>query len=108
MLKQKVIMGHLIPICLSLLSLVNAADTLADVVVTTLPKSSLVPGGIAVIPTDAEALSGHFKNQRITLANYNGEQYAIIGIPLNELVQTWPWSNSRQAGVYPWQTLVFQ
>lgn len=81
--KLKVVSGHLILIGLSLLLLVNSAYTLADVVVTTLPKSSLVPGGIAVIPTDAEALSGRFKNQRITLANYNGEQYAIIGIPLN-------------------------
>ncbi|MCH7671792.1 MAG: peptidoglycan DD-metalloendopeptidase family protein [Proteobacteria bacterium] len=81
--RQRLVIGHLIPICLSLLLLVNSAYILADVAVTTLPKSSLVPGGIAVIPTRAGALSGRYKNQRITLANYNGEQYAIIGIPLN-------------------------
>ena len=83
MFKQKVAVGHLTLTCLSLLLLVNSAHTLADVAVTTLPKSSLVPGGIAVIPTNAEALSGRFKDHRIALANYNGEQYAIIGIPLN-------------------------
>ena len=79
MFKQKVAVGHLTLTCLSLLLLVNSAHTLADVAVTTLPKSSLVPGGIAVIPTNAEALSGRFKDHRIALANYNGEQYAIIG-----------------------------
>ena len=81
--RQKVGMVYYISICLSLLLLVNSAYTLADVAVTTLPKSSLVPGGIAVIPTHAGALSGRYRNQRITLANFDGEQYAIIGIPLN-------------------------
>ena len=81
--RQKVGMVYHISICLSLLLLVNSAYTLADVAVTTLPKSSLVPGGIAVIPTHAGALSGRYRNQRITLANFDGEQYAIIGIPLN-------------------------
>ena len=81
--RQKVGMVYHISICLSLLLLVDSAYTLADVAVTTLPKSSLVPGGIAVIPTHAGALSGRYRNQRITLANFDGEQYAIIGIPLN-------------------------
>ena len=81
--RRGIVAHGLFLIGLGILSLGNSAATLAAIEVTALPKSSLVPGGIAVIPTNAAAVSGRFKNQRIILANYHGEQYAIIGIPLN-------------------------
>ncbi len=55
----------------------------AQVVVDSLPESLLAPGGIAVVPTQGEAVSGSFRDQRIMLAQHEGEQYAIIGIPLD-------------------------
>ena len=56
---------------------------LAQVTVDSLPQSSLVPGGIAVVPTHGDAVSGSFRNERILLARFEGDQYAIIGIPLD-------------------------
>tara|TARA_B100002049_G_scaffold109283_1_gene80654 strand:+ start:181 stop:1035 length:855 start_codon:yes stop_codon:yes gene_type:complete len=55
----------------------------AALIVNSLPQSSMVPGGVAIIPTGVDAISGRYKEQRILLANYNEDQYAIIGIPLN-------------------------
>ena len=55
----------------------------AQVVVDSLPESLLAPGGIAVVPTQGEAVSGSYRDQRIMLAQHEGEQYAIIGIPLD-------------------------
>ena len=55
----------------------------AQITVNSLPQSSLVPGGIAVVPTRGDAVSGSFRDQRIMLARFEGEQYAIIGIPLD-------------------------
>ena len=51
--------------------------------VSTLPPSSPVPGGIAVLPTGMEAASGRYRDNRIMLASHGGEQYAVIGIPLS-------------------------
>lgn len=56
---------------------------LAEVTVDSLPQSSLVPGGIAVVPTRGDAVSGSFRDERILLARYDGEQFAVIGIPLD-------------------------
>ena len=55
----------------------------AQVDVDSLPRSLMVPGGIAVTPTHGDAVSGAYRGQRILLARYEGEQYAIIGIPLD-------------------------
>ena len=55
----------------------------AQITVNSLPQSSLVPGGIAVVPTRGDAVSGSFRDQRIMLARFEGEQYAVIGIPLD-------------------------
>lgn len=55
----------------------------ANVAVANLPRSSLVPGGVAVIPTASQAREGWYKDQRILLATYEDQQYAIIGIPLS-------------------------
>lgn len=55
---------------------------LAEVAVDSLPQSSLVPGGIAVVPTRGDAVSGSYRDERVMLARFEGEQYAIIGIPL--------------------------
>ena len=60
-----------------------ATVSLGAVTVTSLPDSSMVPGGIAVIPTGTDAVAGSFRDQRILLADFEGVQYAIIGIPLN-------------------------
>ena len=59
-----------------------ASGTHASVKVASLPQSSSVPGGIAVIPTEIEAIEGNYRNERVLLAYYNGVQYAIVGIPL--------------------------
>ncbi|MXY90182.1 MAG: hypothetical protein F4Y89_06520, partial [Gammaproteobacteria bacterium] len=42
----------------------------AQVAVNSLPQSSLVPGGIAVVPTRGDAVSGSFRDQRIMLARF--------------------------------------
>ena len=55
----------------------------AQIPVGSLPQESLVPGGIAVVPVDNDAVSGSFRDQRIMLARFEGEQYAVIGIPLD-------------------------
>lgn len=53
------------------------------VTVTSLPQSSLVPGGIAVIPVGTRALKASYRNQRVMLVDHDGQQYAVIGIPLD-------------------------
>ena len=55
----------------------------ANVEVSTMPRSSMVPGGIAVIPTSKAAVNGSYRNERIMLINYEGKQFAVVGIPLN-------------------------
>ena len=58
-------------------------SALAQVAVDSLPWSSMVPGGIAVTPVHGDAVSGEYRDQRILLAQFEGRQYAIIGIPLD-------------------------
>ena len=58
-------------------SLVHALE------VDALPTSSMVPGGVAVIATGTQAQSAHYRNRRVLLADYQGEQYAVVGIPLD-------------------------
>jgi len=53
------------------------------VTVTALPQSSLVPGGIAIIPPGTRAVTANYRNQRVMLADHDGQQYAVIGIPLD-------------------------
>jgi murein DD-endopeptidase MepM/ murein hydrolase activator NlpD len=92
-----------IPIVLSLLLAVSAH---AQVMVSNLPKSSMVPGGIAVIPTGSTATQGTYQGQRITLANYQGQQYAIIGIPLNAPIDSHQFLLTYQDGTT--ETLQFK
>lgn len=56
---------------------------LLAVTVTSLPESSMVPGGVAVLPTGTQAISAHYRDNRVLLANYQDQQYAIVGIPLS-------------------------
>ncbi|MDP1931587.1 MAG: peptidoglycan DD-metalloendopeptidase family protein [Gammaproteobacteria bacterium] len=71
------------------LSLVLAGSLLGILIpahavpVSSLPTSSMVPGGVAVIATGTNAVSGKYRDNRVMLAEYEGEQYAIIGIPLS-------------------------
>lgn len=51
--------------------------------VSSLPTSSMVPGGVAVVATGTNAISAKFDDERVMLAEYEGEQYAVIGIPLS-------------------------
>ena len=55
----------------------------SNVTISSVPQSSMVPGGIAVIPTPVRALNGSYREERIMLADFEGKQYAIIGIPLS-------------------------
>ncbi len=66
-----------------IISLLLTQSLIAKIGVNSLPQPSMVPGGIAVIPTGTNAVEGKYNNQRIILANYREQQYAIIGIPLN-------------------------
>lgn len=72
-----------IPVALIFLLLFGSSANAADVSVTSLPQSAMVPGGVAVVPTGIEAQTARYQSQRILLANYAGAQYAIIGIALN-------------------------
>jgi len=65
-----------------LLSLLFSSPLLA-VTVTGLPESSMVPGGVAVLPTATRAVSAHYQDNRVLLADYEDQQYAIVGIPLS-------------------------
>ena len=55
----------------------------ADAVLQRLPAALLVPGGAAVVPTAGNAIRGEYKGERVLLARFEDEQYAIIGIPLS-------------------------
>ncbi len=69
-------------IVLLLLCLVSIHNVLA-VEVTALPTELAVPGGIAIVPTNTMASRAHYNNDTVLLAEYEGEQYAIVGIPLS-------------------------
>jgi murein DD-endopeptidase MepM/ murein hydrolase activator NlpD len=66
-----------ISVSLSLISFVQAVE------VDGLPAASIVPGGVAIIPTGAAAVSAKYRDDRVMLAEHEGEQYAIVGIPLS-------------------------
>lgn len=51
--------------------------------VTSLPTGSNVPGGIAIVATSMDASEGQYRNDKIMLVEYDGAQYAVIGIPLS-------------------------
>lgn len=69
-------------LALALFGAIFSTQALA-VPVSGLPASSMVPGGVAVIATGTNAVSAQFDDDRVMLAEYAGEQYAIIGIPLS-------------------------
>ncbi len=51
--------------------------------VKTLPTEALVPGGVAVLATGMQAAAAEFRDDRVMLAEHEGTQYAIVGIPLD-------------------------
>lgn len=51
--------------------------------VSALPSAAAVPGGIALVATGTLASSATYRNNRVLLAEHEGIQYAIVGIPLN-------------------------
>lgn len=51
--------------------------------VNNLPTEALVPGGVAVLATGMQAAAAEFRDDRVMLAEYEGTQYAIVGIPLD-------------------------
>lgn len=69
---------------LKLFALSLFINTAANAVpVNGVPTSSMVPGGVAVLPTGGNASSAHYGKDKVMLAEYDGEQYAIVGIPLS-------------------------
>lgn len=72
--------------CLSFMTamtlLLLGSKTLA-VPVNSLPTEALVPGGVAVLATGTQAAAAEFRDERVMLAEYQGAQYAIVGIPLD-------------------------
>lgn len=73
----------LVRILLSFSLSLSLASFAGAVEVDGLPVSSTVPGGVAVIPTGNTAVSAVYRDDRVMLAEHEGEQYAIIGIPLS-------------------------
>lgn len=65
------------------LLVVSLNSLAADAVLNSLPRALLVPGGVAVIPTATRAAEAYYRGERVLLADYRGEQYAIVGIPLS-------------------------
>ncbi len=65
-----------------LLSLALPVPTLA-VPVDALPVAAAVPGGVAVLPTGMQAVSARYRESRVLLAELDGVQYAVVGIPLS-------------------------
>jgi murein DD-endopeptidase MepM/ murein hydrolase activator NlpD len=59
------------------------ASVARAVPVDALPTASLVPGGVAVLPTGMQASTAHYRDARVLLAEHDGTQYAIVGIPLS-------------------------
>ena len=74
---------HFCALLLTSACLALPASLVRAVEVDALPTSSMVPGGVAVIATGTEAQSAHYRNRRVLLADHEGEQYAIVGIPLD-------------------------
>ena len=65
------------------ISLSGLSAQIQAVEVDSLPTSSMVPGGVAVIATGTQAESAQYRNRQVLLADFEGEQYAIVGIPLD-------------------------
>jgi len=70
---------HLLALLCSLALIVPALAVPVDA----LPASAAVPGGVAVLPTGMQAVSAHYRESRVLLAEFDGQQYAVIGIPLS-------------------------
>lgn len=60
-----------------------AVNVFAQTTLKRLPPSLLVPGGVAVVPTATQAAAAYYKGERVMLAEYEGAQYAIIGLALS-------------------------
>jgi murein DD-endopeptidase MepM/ murein hydrolase activator NlpD len=71
-----------LPLLTLLLAFTQAAPALA-VPVDALPVSAAVPGGVAVLPTGIQAVAARYRESRVLLAEVDGQQYAVIGIPLS-------------------------
>ncbi len=67
---------------MTVMTLLLSTKTFA-VPVNTLPTEALVPGGVAVLATGMQAAAAEFRDDRVMLAEYEGTQYAIVGIPLD-------------------------
>lgn len=66
----------------AVLGVALSSHTMA-VPVSSLPTSSMVPGGVAVVPTGTMAVAAEYDDDKVMLAEHDGEQYAIVGIPLS-------------------------
>ena len=51
--------------------------------VTALPAQLTVPGGLAIVPTGIMASNARYNDDAVLLAEFEGQQYAIVGIPLS-------------------------
>lgn len=60
-----------------------AVNVSAQTTLKRLPPSLLVPGGVAVVPTATQAAAAYYEGERVMLAQYEGAQYAIIGLALS-------------------------
>lgn len=74
---------HCAKITLLLYITVSASIASADATVTRLPPSLLVPGGVAIVPTAGNVVTAQYRGERVLLARFEGQQYAVIGIPLS-------------------------
>ncbi len=65
------------------LLLLSVMEPVEAVEVSSLPTQASVPGGVALVPTGVEAVSARYRNDRVLLAELEGVQYAVVGIPLS-------------------------
>lgn len=64
---------------LGLTTSINAAVPTVD----SLPESALVPGGVAVLKLAAPASSASYNRTPVLVVEFQGEHYAVVGVPLN-------------------------
>lgn len=55
----------------------------AAVAVDALPRSLPVPGGVAVIAVDGDAVGARYRDRRVLLADHGGRRHAVVGIALD-------------------------
>lgn len=68
---------------LALTGLLLSGALPAAVAVDALPRSLAVPGGVAVLAVDGDAVGARYRDRRVLLADHGGRRHAVVGIALD-------------------------